>query len=111
MTSINSWRVMWVLVAFDTPTKTMQQRRDYTRFRKHLLQLNFMQFQFSVYLRHCATIESAHVLVDNIKKTVPSAGHIVCFYLTDKQYGMTREFFGSKSVQKRPEKPPQLELF
>jgi len=31
------YRVMWVVVLFDLPVDTKKARRNYTRFRKHLL--------------------------------------------------------------------------
>lgn len=40
---------MRVIVMFDLPVLTAQERRDYTRFRKHLLKNGFLMMQESIY--------------------------------------------------------------
>lgn len=102
---------MWVLTAFDTPVQTAEDRRDYALFRKRLLETNFTQLQFSVYLRHCPTFAAAQNTVDRVTAIAPPRAHVVCFFLTDKQYGMTREYFGRTRTKKKPSKPLQVELF
>jgi len=108
---INSWRVMWVLAVYDAPVTTPEARRDYARFRKFLLQNNFIQHQFSVYLRHCPTLSVAQSLIHRLRPAIPPGAHVAFYLLTDKQYGMTREFFGRKPTRKRPSEPRQIELF
>ena len=38
---------MWVLVFFDLPTETKQDRKNYARFRKNMLADGFQMFQFA----------------------------------------------------------------
>ena len=42
---------MRIMLFFDLPTETLQQRREYTRFRKHLLKSGFLMLQESVYCK------------------------------------------------------------
>lgn len=42
---------MRVLVMFDLPTETAENRRNYTKFRKYLIKSGFMMMQQSVYVR------------------------------------------------------------
>lgn len=109
--AINGWRVMWVLIGFDCPVKTKAQRRRYTRFRNLLLKENFVPLQFSVYLKHMPTLAAADALINRVSRATPEDAHTVFFLLTDKQYGMTREFYGTGAAKKRPDRSPQLELF
>lgn len=109
--AINGWRVMWVVVGFDCPVRTKEQRRRYTRFRALLLKQNFVPLQFSVYLKHMPSYAAAEALVGRVGKATPEDAHAVFFLLTDKQYGMTREFYGAGPAKKRPERSAQLELF
>ena len=53
---------MWVIAMFDLPTDTPAARKSYTRFRKDLLDDGFTMMQFSVYSRHCASIENADTM-------------------------------------------------
>ena len=52
---------MWILVLFDLPTETKKDIKEYTLFRKRLQQDGFTMFQFSIYVRHCASMENAEV--------------------------------------------------
>ncbi len=107
----NGWRIMWVLAVFDVPTLTKEDRRAYTVYRKSLLKENFHQLQYSVYLRHCPTLAKAEALIARLRNVIPENGHVVYFMLTDKQYGMTREFLGRERTKKRLDLPEQIELF
>lgn len=65
---------MWILVMFDLPTETKEQRRDASDFRKRLIQDGFTMFQFSIYVRNCASMENAVVHIERVKKMIPSEG-------------------------------------
>ena len=110
MERLNEYRIMWVLVFFDLPTETKTERKIYARFRKELLQDGFNMFQFSIYLRHCASKENAEVHIKRVKDLLPEKGHIGILCVTDKQFGMMEIFFGKKEKTKILA-PQQLELF
>ena len=107
----NGWRIMWVLAVFDVPTTTPEARRAYTQYRDELLTENFVQLQYSVYLRHCPTLAKAEALIARLQHRIPEDGHVVYFLLTDKQYSMTREYVGKQKAKKKPDEPKQIELF
>lgn len=101
---------MWILVFFDLPTETKKERKAAARFRKDLQNDGFQMFQFSIYLRFCASRENAEVHIRRVKNMLPKEGHVGMLRITDKQFGMMEIFIGTKKTD--PEKPPQqLELF
>nr|WP_054557347.1 CRISPR-associated endonuclease Cas2 [Croceitalea dokdonensis] len=107
---LNQYRSMWVLVLFDLPTETRKDRKAATRFRKNLLDDGFNMFQFSIYLRFCASRENAAVHIKRTKMNLPKHGKVCIMQITDKQFGMIELFHGQKEVA--PETPSQqLELF
>lgn len=107
---VNGYRCMWVVVMFDLPVDTAPARRAYTQFRKRLLKDGFTMMQYSVYLRHCASQDSADVHVRRVGGMVPDEGEIRIITITDKQFERMHCFWGKK--RHRPEEPPQqLELF
>lgn len=110
MERFNAYRIMWVLVFFDLPTETKKDRKIYTDFRKNLLKDGFAMFQFSMYLRHCVSKETADVHINRVKRILPPNGHIGILTITDKQFGNMEIFFGKKEDQ-HPEIGQQLELF
>jgi CRISPR-associated protein Cas2 len=107
---LNQYRIMWVLVFFDLPTETPKERKIATNFRKDILKDGFTMFQFSIYLRHCASRENAEVHIKRVKKILPEKGHIGIMCITDKQFGDMEIFFGKKSKEKDPGSQ-QLEMF
>lgn len=110
MERFNQYRIMWILVFFDLPTETKKERKIYSDFRKSLLKDGFNMFQFSIYLRHCASVENAEVHIKRVIKLLPEKGHIGILSITDKQFGAMEIFFGKKE---NPLTLPcqQLELF
>ncbi|MGC6426759.1 MAG: CRISPR-associated endonuclease Cas2 [Akkermansiaceae bacterium] len=46
-----TFKMGWLMVAFDLPTKTKDERKRYTHFRKCLLDDGFLMMQYSVYIR------------------------------------------------------------
>lgn len=110
MLRFEQYRIMWILVFFDLPTETKKQKKDYTTFRKKLLDDGFTMFQFSIYLRHCASRENAQVHINRVKKRLPPQGQIGVLCVTDKQFGSMELFVGKK--EKEVQTPyQQLELF
>lgn len=101
---------MWVLVFFDLPTETKKERKVAGEFRKKILADGFAMFQFSIYLRHCASMENAQVHIKRVKKILPEKGHVGIMSITDKQFGMMEIFYGKKTTD-RVDIPQQLELF
>ncbi len=60
-TRLNAYRIMWLFVFFDLPTNTKKERKVASKFRKFLLNDGFTMMQYSVYIRHSASSESADV--------------------------------------------------
>jgi CRISPR-associated protein Cas2 len=101
---------MWVLVFFDLPTETAKERKVAAAFRKNIMKDGFQMFQFSIYLRHCASRENADVHIARVKKLLPEKGDVGIMCVTDKQFGMMEIFHGQKiSTANAPVQ--QLEMF
>ena len=95
---------------FDLPTHDEQSRKEYTGFRKYLLQNGYTMMQYSVYYRHCASKENAEVHLERIRQGVPPDGEVRLIQLTDKQFERMEVFFGKRRT-KTEEAPAQLEMF
>jgi CRISPR-associated protein Cas2 len=101
---------MWVIAMFDLPNDTPKERKDYARFRKDLLEDGFTMMQFSVYSRHCASMENADLHLKRMGAVVPPAGEVRFLTITDKQFGRIRVYAGKKRQKTQPS-PSQLEFF
>lgn len=104
------WRSMWIIAMFDLPTETPEKRRRYARFRKDLLEDGFTMMQYSVYARHCASIENSDVHTQRMGRVVPDEGEVRFLTITDRQYGRIQVFTGKKRQPTAPS-PSQLEFF
>ncbi|MDG1277652.1 MAG: CRISPR-associated endonuclease Cas2 [Algoriphagus sp.] len=107
---LNAYRSLWVLVFFDLPTDTKKDRSIASKFRKRLLDDGFAMFQFSIYMRFCASRENAEVHSKRVRINLPPKGKVGIMQITDKQFGMMEVFYGKKPME--TEAPvQQLELF
>lgn len=95
---------------FDLPTDTKEQRKAATDFRKNLIKDGFTMFQYSIYVRNCASMENAVVHIERVKKQVPSEGTVCIMKITEKQFNEILIFEGSKRAAPIPD-AIQLELF
>lgn len=77
---------MRVLVLFDLPVVTTEQRREYTRFRKFLLKSGFMMLQESVYCKLALNQTAVQGIVDKVHKNSPPEGLVQLLTVTEKQY-------------------------
>jgi CRISPR-associated protein Cas2 len=107
---LNAYRIMWVVVLYDLPTETKQERKAAHDFRKKVLKDGFTMFQFSAYVRHCPSRENADVHIKRTKANLPHRGHVGILCITDKQFGDIELFYGHKPKAKE-NLPQQLEMF
>ena len=100
---------MWIIAMFDLPTDTKKARKAYARFRNELLRDRFTMMQFSVYIRHCASIQNAGVHVSRMGRCVPDAGEVRFLVITDRQFGKILTYVGKTRIPNEPA-PAQLML-
>ncbi len=83
---MSGFRFMRVMVFFDLPTITVEDRRNYRKFRKCLITNGFIMLQESVYCKMITspTMEKSidHLLMNN----KPPEGLVQSLLLTEKQF-------------------------
>lgn len=77
---------MRVLVFFDLPVITEENRKAYRKFRKFLLKNGFMMLQESVYCKLALNGSAVNAIVENVHKNSPEDGLIQLLSVTEKQY-------------------------
>jgi len=107
---LNGYRIMWLFVFFDLPTGSAKERKYAAKFRNSLLKDGFTMKQYSVYMRHCASSESADTHERRVKRLLPPLGKVSILRITDKQFGNIMNFWGREEAPEDPT-PVQLELF
>ena len=104
-----SYRNTFLFVFFDLPSKTTQDKQRYTQFRRRLKQCGFRWFQYSVYIRDCATHEIADKQTKKIKRSAPARGHVAILRVTKAQI-VRMVNLCDKKREKKPTSTGQLTL-
>ena len=83
----SKYRMAWVLVFFDLPVGTPEERKAATNFRKDLIHDGYMMVQFSVYARPCGTADRVETQVRRLKSKIPAKGEVRGLMISDAQWG------------------------
>lgn len=77
---------MRILVFFDLPTETNEDKRNYRYFRKFLLNNGFLMLQESVYTKMVLNQSVEKSVRDSIRSNKPPKGIVQVLSITEKQY-------------------------
>lgn len=77
---------MRVVVFFDLPTETAEDKRQYRNFRKLLVRNGFLMMQESVYCRMVLNAGVEKSVADMIRNHKPPQGTVQLLTVTEKQF-------------------------
>lgn len=100
----------WLMVFFDLPTNTANERRRASKFREGLKTDGFMMIQYSVYARPCPSYDRTKTHLRRVKKMLPPDGHVRILKLTDAQWDRMKVFY-EKEEEEPEERFDQTLLF
>jgi len=100
---------MWLIVAFDLPVLTREDKRNYRKFVCFLEDEGFTRLQYSVLIRPTATLDSTDRHAKRIADNIPPYGQIRILRLTDLQWARTECFHNGRLHI--PEAPPEQFCF
>lgn len=90
---------MRVIVFFDLPTITPEDRRNYNKFRKSLIRNGFIMMQESVYCRLLLTPSAVNSTIDTVRKCKPPKGLVQVLTVTEKQFAGMEYIVGEKKLE------------
>lgn len=90
-----SYRYMRVIIFFDLPSTTYEERKRYTKFRKFLLNEGFIMMQESVYSKIALNSTTAKLIQDRVRKNKAPNGIIQMMVITEKQFAGIEYVIGS----------------
>lgn len=93
-----SYRFMRVIVFFDLPTLTLNDKREYRKFRKNLIQNGFIMVQESVYAKLVLNATVANSVKEKIRKIKPENGLVQMLVITEKQFAKMEYVTGTKET-------------
>ena len=94
-----SYRLMRVLVFFDLPTESPDDRRNYRRFHKALVRNGFLMMQESVYCRLLLTPSGEKSAIEAIRREKPPKGIVQVLTITEKQFSRMEYMVGSAQTE------------
>ncbi len=77
---------MRMIVMFDLPVETNEDKRNYRKLRKMLIKNGFVMMQESIYCRMVLNQSVERSLVEVIKKNRPPKGVVQLLTITEKQF-------------------------
>ena len=101
---------MWVLVMFDLPTLTANQRKDASYYRNHLKHTGFDMVQLSVYAKYIINAGYLPTLYKKIEEAIPDDGKVRALSISDVEWSKAMQFQGKKRVPVESV-PEQLLIF
>lgn len=75
---------MMLLVCFDLPRDTKENRKEATKYHKKLVELGFTMKQFSVYEREVRQNSTRDRVIKVLKDRLPKSGAIILYYFLTK---------------------------
>ena len=108
---INSkYRMAWVLVLFDLPVGTPEERRAANSFRQDLVKNGYIMVQFSVYARPCGTADRVDTQVRRLRPKIPAKGEVRGLIISDAQWARMIVVRSQQKVESESQ-PEQLMFF
>ena len=102
---------MRIMVFFDLPVVKQKDRKEYSQFRKFLLNDGYDMVQYSVYSRICNGNDGVNKHIYRLNSNLPQKGSVRCMIITEKQYGEMKFLVGKKKKQEKKIDANQLTLF
>lgn len=90
---------MRIIVFFDLPTETGDDRRNYRKFRKALVKNGFIMLQESVYCRMISSPSVEMSVKKMIKDNKPPKGLVQFLSVTEKQFAKMEYVVGEHSSE------------
>ncbi|MFA6860238.1 MAG: CRISPR-associated endonuclease Cas2 [Clostridia bacterium] len=102
---------MRLMVFFDLPTKTAEDRKIANSFRRFLINDGYYMVQFSLYTRLCSTIENVGVHENRLSMNIPNKGSVRSMAVTEKQFSNIKILVGEPRKRDKKVSENQISFF
>ena len=104
-------KFMRMLIFFDLPVKTKDERKIAARFRKFLIEDGYYMVQYSVYARVCNGLKAVEKHRARLYRALPDNGAIRLLVITEKQYESIEILVGKLKEEDTSFAVEQLTIF
>lgn len=92
-------RAMRLIVYFDLPVITSEDRRRYSRFHRFLISNGFVMMQKSVYSKIALNATAAQMIRDTLQKNCPECGSVMVLSVSERQYQNIEVMVGERQKE------------
>lgn len=85
---------MRILLFFDLPTLTLEDKKNYRHFVKDVIRLGFYRIQESVFVKMCLNQQASESTINSIDLIKPKSGSIMLLTVTEKQFAKMKILLG-----------------
>lgn len=93
-----NYKYMRIIVFFDLPTETLEDRRNYRRFRSFLIKNGYIMLQESVYAKLALNKTVVKSSVEALRNNKPASGDIQVLTITENQFSRIEYIVGEKKI-------------
>ena len=93
-----SYRYMRMILMFDMPVDTAEERKAYRKFRKFLIDEGFIMHQFSIYSKLLLNNSANSAMIERLKTHHPKKGNITLLTVTEKQFSRMIYLSGERNT-------------
>jgi len=90
---------MRVMVFFDLPVESSNDRKNYSKFRNYLLDDGFVMMQKSVYSKITTNGAGASTVVQKLHRHKPPDGVVQILIITEKQFQGIEYLIGERQTE------------
>ena len=90
---------MRTIIFFDLPNVYTNDKRNYTKFRRFLINEGFIMMQESVYSKLMMNSQQIQLLIQRIRRNAPKKGIIQVLNVTENQYAQIEYIIGSNNTK------------
>lgn len=87
-----------LIVLFDLPAKTKENRRNLAKFRQFLIKGGYEMMQYSIYVRTCDGYNRVKTYKQQLIRAVPKEGSVRLLTITQNQFDNIEILAGQKSI-------------
>lgn len=89
---------MRLLIFFDLPVETSNDRREYSRFHKFLIKSGFIMMQKSVYSKLVINNVTSEAVKKKVGENLPPVGIVELLEVTENQFSRINYLVGTKQT-------------
>lgn len=89
---------MRIIVFFDLPVETNENKRNYRKFRNFLIKSGFIMMQESVYCRMALNQTVVNSITQAVRRNKPPSGLVQLLTVTEKQFAKMEFVCGESST-------------